>query len=143
MNGDTDQAEAQAEVALRPAEGWEDYLDEVERVQYRSHLRWAARHREELAAQVRSMKSRMDSDITWRLERGEEVYTNPFTNGGYSFDEAVFRVRHDQETERLFRTLILNRRGRAERAAVVHLASLFKGARLYLPGRKRPYRALR
>lgn len=137
MNGDTDQAEAEAQVAA--------FLDPVELVQYENVVRRRLRHREELAAQARSMISRIQTDIIWRLERGphETIWSNPFTNGGHTFDEAVHRVRADDEVHEAFLVLAANRRGRAERAAVEWLAGLFKGGKLYLPGRKHPYRPLR
>lgn len=137
MDGDTDQAEAQAQVAA--------FLDPVELVQYEALLRRRGDERDTLKAQCRSMVDRIERDIIWRLDRGPEeaIYANPFTNGGYAFDEAIHRVRSTADQLELFRTLSSNRRSRAERAAVVHLASLFKGAKLFLPGRKHPYRPLK
>lgn len=146
MNGDTDPKEAQAKVEVapvQPLEGWREWLDEGEQARYRAFLDRATRNREELAGQARSIKSRIDTDIVWRLQKGSLVYTNPFTNGGYHFDEAVHRVRFDQERQDEWAATIGARRSRAQREAVEFLASLFKGGKLYLPGRKHPYRALR
>lgn len=132
MNGDTDKAEAQAKV--------EAHLEGVELALYRRHLERCKKHRADLGAQARAMMSRIERDIVWALEKGNPVWTNPFTNGGHSFDEAIYRVRSDDEVTQHFEDLSALRLAKLQREAVTWLASLFDGASLYLAGRTRPYR---
>lgn len=138
MNGDTDQAEAQEEVAQDPVGEW---LDPALLPHYREAARRAAQHRSALRAQCLHMIQRIERDVVWPLDLGREIYTNPMTNGGMNFDEAIHRVRGDQEVLEVFASLAASRRRAAEREAVASIARLFEGVRsIRAPWRKTPIR---